>query len=73
MFDVCTRCAHREVCAYKQDFLGIIKAAENAAVTRDMPDGEIASKKVIHYDFIREIAVGCLMETWRQIPSEPQT
>lgn len=25
---LCTRCAHREVCAYKQDFLDIIKAVE---------------------------------------------
>ena len=58
MFDVgvketlCTRCAHREVCAYKQDFLDIIKAVENAAVTRNTPDGKITSKKVIH-------SVGC--------------
>lgn len=56
---LCTRCAHREVCAYKQDFLDIIKAVENAAVTRDTPDGKITSKKVIHYDFISEISVGC--------------
>lgn len=54
---LCTRCAHREVCAYKQDFLDIIKAVENAAVTRDTPDGKITSKKVIHYDFISEISV----------------
>lgn len=46
---LCTRCAHREVCTYKQDFLDIIKAVENAAVTRDTPDGKITSKKVIHY------------------------
>ena len=42
---LCTRCAHREVCAYKQDFLDIIKTVENAAVTRDTPDGKITSKK----------------------------
>lgn len=74
---LCTRCAHREVCIYKQDFLDIIKAVENAAVTRDTPDGKITSKKVIHYDFIREISVGCKyyqnsIEIWRQITSEPQ-
>lgn len=40
---LCTRCAHREVCAYKQDFLDIIKAVENAAVTRDTPDGKITA------------------------------
>lgn len=48
MFDVgtketlCTRCAHREVCTYKQDYLDILKAVDNATVTRDTPDGKIA-------------------------------
>lgn len=56
---LCTRCAHREVCTYKQDYLDILKAVENATVTRDTPDGEITSKKVIHYDFISEISVKC--------------
>ena len=65
MFDVgvketlCTRCAHRDVCAHKQDYLDILKAVENATVTRDTPDGKITSKKVIHYDFISGISVGC--------------
>lgn len=56
---LCTRCAHREVCTYKQDYLDILKAVENAAITRDTPDGKITSKKVIHYDFISGISVGC--------------
>lgn len=61
MFDVgtketlCTRCAHREVCTYKQDYLDILKAVDNATVTRDTPDGKIASKKVIHYDDLETI------------------
>ena len=55
---LCTRCAHREVCIYKQDFIDIIKAIENAAVTKYIPDG-IASKKVTQYDFISEISVSC--------------
>ena len=65
MFDVgtketlCTRCAHREVCTYKQDYLDILKAVDNATVTRDTPDGKITSKKVIHYDFISGVSVGC--------------
>lgn len=52
MFDVgtketlCTRCAHREVCTYKQDYLDILKAVDNATVTRDTPDGKIASKNL---------------------------
>lgn len=39
MFDevkeiLCTRCAHIEVCAYKQDYLDILKAVENTKVVR---------------------------------------
>lgn len=30
---LCTRCAHRDVCAHKQDYLDILKAVENATVT----------------------------------------
>ena len=45
---LCARCAH------KQDY-----AVENATVTRDTGDGKITSKKVIHYDFISGISVGC--------------
>ena len=56
---LCTRCAHREVCIYKQDYLDIIKAVENAAITRDTPDGKVTTKKVNHYDFISGISVGC--------------
>lgn len=56
---LCTRCAHREVCVYKQDYLDILKAVENATVTRDTLNGEISLKKVIHYDFIGEISVKC--------------
>ena len=56
---LCTRCTHQEVCAHKQDYLDILKAVENAAVTRDTPDGKITSKKVIYYDFISGVYVGC--------------
>lgn len=56
---LCTRCAHREVCAYKQDFLDIIKTIENATITRNTPDGKSTSKKVVLYDFISEISIGC--------------
>ena len=56
---LCTRCTHQEVCAHKQDYLDILKAVENAAVTRDTPDGKITSKKVIYYDFISGVSVGC--------------
>lgn len=56
---LCAQCAHREVCIHKQDYLDILKAVKNATVTRDTPDGKIASKNVIHYDFISEISVRC--------------
>lgn len=65
MFDVgeketlCTRCAHREVCIHKQDYLDILVAVENASVTRYAPDGKITMKQVIYYDFIGEISVKC--------------
>lgn len=56
---LCICCAHREVCTHKQDYLDILKAVENATVTRDTADGKITSKKVIHYDFISGISVVC--------------
>ena len=74
----CTLCAHREVCAYKQDYIDILKAVENAAVTKDTADGKIASKKVIRYDFISDISVGCKYyqnwtETYRSAEAILQT
>ena len=74
----CTLCSHREVCAYKQDYIDILKAVENAAVTKDTADGKIASKKVIHYDFISGISVGCKYyqnwtETYRSAEAILQT
>ena len=58
---LCTRCAQREVCIHKLDFLNIIKAIENArvSVVKETTDGGFSSKKVVDYDFISEISVGC--------------
>ena len=50
---LCSRCAHQEVCIYKQDYIDILNAVENAAVIQDTPDG-IASKKVMQYDLTSE-------------------
>lgn len=62
---LCTLCAHKEVCTHKKDFLDIIEAIENASITRDAPDGKITSRKVIDYDFVSEISVGCKhYENW---------
>lgn len=56
---LCTHCIHREVCAYKQDFLDIIKAVEDATIIKDFPDGSASSKKVTCYDFIGGIYLSC--------------
>ena len=56
---LCTHCTHREVCAYKQDYLDILKAIEDVKVFRDTPDGKIASKRVVCYDFINQISITC--------------
>lgn len=56
---LCTRCIHLNVCAYKKDYLDILKEVENATVTRDTSDEKIVSKKVIDYDFIGTIHVSC--------------
>ena len=56
---LCDHCPHSEVCIYKQDYIDILKAIENATVSRYTSDGKITSKKVIHYDFVSDISVGC--------------
>ena len=57
----CTRCVHKDVCAYKLDYLNILKAVENARVSviKENTDGGFSSKKVTDYDFISGISVGC--------------
>ena len=58
---LCTRCVHKDVCAYKLDYLNILKAVENARVAevKDEATGGFSSTKVIDYDFISGISVGC--------------
>lgn len=56
---LCSRCAHWEVCTYKQDYRDILKTIKNICVVKDAPDGKITSKKTIYYDFISEISVIC--------------
>lgn len=57
----CTRCVHKDVCAYKLDYLNILNAVENArvSVVKETTDGGFSSKKVADYDFISGISVGC--------------
>lgn len=56
---LCTNCAHREVCSYKQDYLNILKAVENAKVVKEESDGKITSQQVTCYDFIDNISITC--------------
>lgn len=56
---LCTRCEHREVCAYKSDYINILRAVEDESVVKETPDGRVSSKKVIDYDFISGISIGC--------------
>lgn len=65
---LCDHCPHNEVCIYKQDYIDILKAVENATVSRYISDGKITSKKVIHYDFVSDISVGCkYYTTWANL------
>lgn len=58
---LCTSCEHCAVCVYKPDYLNILKAVENArvSVVKETKDGGFSAKKVIDYDFISEISIGC--------------
>lgn len=74
---LCTRCMHKDVCAYKLDYLNILKAVENARVSviKENTDGGLSSKKVADYDFISGISVGCryyrnLTDTYRNGDSQ---
>ena len=64
---LCTRCVHREVCIHKLDYLNILKAVENArvAAVKDEATGGFSSTKVIDYDFIGGISVGCRYYLYR--------
>ena len=55
----CTRCAHRDVCMYKNDYLDILKAVTGATVSKLSSDGKMSLKKVESFDFISRIDVIC--------------
>lgn len=60
---LCDRCVHNNVCAYKQDYLDVLKAVKNAIVTRDTS----SVKKVIDYNFIGTINISCrYYENWTE-------
>jgi hypothetical protein len=55
----CTRCIHRNVCLYKDDYLAIIKAISETYVSTKLPDGRTARKRINNFDFIDDISVTC--------------
>lgn len=56
---LCTICAHRNVCAYKDDYLSVIEAVSKAIVDKQLPDGKIALKRVENFEFVGDISVTC--------------
>ena len=56
---LCTRCEHRNVCKYKEDYLKVVESIYNANVCFENEDGKHCMKKVTNYDFIGEIKVPC--------------
>ena len=62
----CTRCAHREVCMYKNDYLNALKAVTGATISELSSDGKMSVKKVESFDFISRIDVIC-----RYLKEEP--
>lgn len=55
----CIRCVHRNVCAFKNDYLEVYNAIQNTTVTKEAKDGKVSLKRVTDYDFIRNISVNC--------------
>ncbi len=55
----CTRCAHRDVCLYKNDYLAIIKTISEAHVSSLLPNGTMVSKRIEDFEFIGDISVSC--------------
>lgn len=56
---ICIRCAHRNVCAYKDKFLSVIEAVSKTTVTKELPDGTVAVTPIENFDFIEDISITC--------------
>lgn len=57
--NICTRCAHRNVCAYKDDCLSVIEAVSRATVNKQLPDGTVEVKPIKNFDFIEDVSITC--------------
>lgn len=56
---LCTKCEHRNVCKYKEDYLKVVESVYNAIVCFEADNGKHGMKKVTNYDFIGEIKIPC--------------
>ena len=57
---LCSRCIHKVVCAYSNDYLSILKAVSEARIPQPGSNGDGSDyKKVIDFDFIGDISVSC--------------
>ena len=57
--NICTRCAHRNVCAYKDDCLSAIEALSKTTVNKQLPDGTVEVTPIKNFDFIGDISITC--------------
>ena len=55
----CTKCAHRNVCKYKDDYLDILSAISNADIVQHHSDGTVSTKKITSFDFVYKPSIIC--------------
>lgn len=56
---ICTRCAHRNVCAYKDECLSAIEALSKTTVNKRLPDGTVEIIPIKNFDFIEDVSIIC--------------
>lgn len=56
---ICTGCAHRNVCAYKDDWLSVIEAVSRSTVNKQLPDGTVEMTPIKNFDFIEDVSITC--------------
>lgn len=56
----CTRCLHKDVCIYKQDFLDICNAVFGAEVHKSCDDvKKVMMKKIVNFECLGDIQITC--------------
>lgn len=56
---ICTRCAHRKVCAYKDDCLSVVEAASRITISKPLPDGRVEINSIKDFAFVEGISITC--------------